>query len=196
MKNLIFLLLITTSLLSCKNGHNHVEEKIIKIDEQIASLKTTEEKKYFLNELYLSSQGKVEEIDSLEKNFFKNHTNVYKLRHELDSLRSYNAYKAEKYLELYAYPSDTITYTNNQYYALYFAFYHSGKVDALLKGLTYIQKEYDKGNLSSWHFLRYLTIIYYMDKTKFYQMDKMHNRDQLIQDILPEIEEIKRSRNL
>ena len=196
MKNSVLLLLFTSFLFCCKDGRNPIEETIKSIDEQIASLKTIDEQKHFLNQMYLSGQGIVEEIDSLEKNFFKNQADIYKLRRELDSSRGFNAYKAEKYLEVYSHPTDTIAYTKNEYHALYFAFLNSSKVDTMLRGLPIIQNEYENGQISSWHFLKYLTVIYYLDKTKFYQMDKSHTRDQLIQDILPEIEDIKKNRNL
>ncbi|HEX9827939.1 MAG TPA: hypothetical protein VGA80_15170 [Flavobacteriaceae bacterium] len=196
MKNFVFSLLVLTSFCCCKNNHSPFDKNIKNINKQINSLKTVNDKKHFLNELYLSSQGKVEEIDSLEKNIFKNHTEVYKLRHELDSMRAYNAYKSEKYLDLYPYPTDTITYTKNEFYALYFALLHSSRVNSLLKGLPYIKKQYEDGGLSGKYFLKYLNLIYYLDKTQFYQFNKKHALDQLIQDILPEIEEIKKNKNI
>jgi hypothetical protein len=73
---------------------------------------------------------------------------------------------------------------------------HSSRVNSLLNGLPYIKKQYEDGGLSGKYFLKYLNLIYYLDKTQFYQFNKKHALDQLIQDILPEIEEIKKNKNI
>lgn len=196
MKNIISLLFILLIFFSCKKEINQLESELTEIDTSVNSLKTIKNQKLFLDNLYDDSQGKVEEVEELKKNYFPNRSKIFKIRKELDSTRRFTAYKAEKYLELYDYPTDTVTYSKKEYYALFFAVLNSNNSNFQIKSLSYIEKQYSKGYIPDNYFFEYLYNIYYLDKGSFYLFDKKQPLDITISELLNEVIDIKKNRNL
>ena len=154
------------------------------IDLEINNTNSIEQQKQVLAKIFENSQKVVEEIDSLEKNFFKNRGKVQEWRIKRDSLAKINNYRVEEYLNKFPYPSSE-KFSKEETLAIYYAIVNDFQKNGQLKYFQILEKAYQDGNISKHHYFNYLYKLYYLVYGKLYRFDKRHSIEEMIVDITP-----------
>lgn len=192
MKNWLLLSLIIL-IVSCNSSNKNKTPNYVRdIKNEIRSLSNEQEHQLFLDKLYHNSEGKEQKINQLRQNFFKNRVEISKLQKEIDSLRIINSIKVNYYIDEYGYPSSAEIYTKNQFLAIYYSLLYCNSSKIQLEHYQTIKKLYQDNKLNKHYFLTYLSRTYYNKKNMFYSFKNKKNIKTMIDEIIPEIENLRK----
>ncbi|HMC00725.1 MAG TPA: hypothetical protein VKN14_06790 [Flavobacteriaceae bacterium] len=183
MKKIFLIIIYFIVLISCSKKDAFEKE----IDKEFKQVKVLEDKKAFLQKIYNDSQALLLQKKELEKNFFRNKDSIRLIEKIIDSNRVKNFYRSKKYINKYNYPGDSLLFSENERLSIYYAILDQKKLKIHLAFLPIFKNVYSRGVINKYEYLDFLFKIYYLKNASFFQYDKRHSIEEIIEDIEPEI---------
>lgn len=187
-KYFLYIVVLSFILVSCSKKENYQTS----IDSEIKTIKSIDDQKNYLLKIYDDSQGIDTRIKELEKSFFKNRKEITILRKKKDSLVFINRYRIKNYLNKFKYPKEN-DFDDNEKLAIFFGVYSDISKKEQLKYSDLFEELYRDSIIPKYNYLSYLTKLYYLEHTSFFPLNKKHSINEMIEDISPEIEKIKKN---
>ncbi|WP_378180951.1 hypothetical protein [Aquimarina sp. SS2-1] len=179
MNKILLGLIITLTITSC-NQKDKIKEELI---QEIASLKTDEQKRLFLEEIYEKDQQTRKDVTEVEIKFgFESNERKEALLKAMKDDAS-NLKKIELYLEKYVYPS-IAKQGERATRAPYIVIHHSGTIETKNKYFDYLYKAYKSGDLNPGSFSFYLERLHRMKFGKRFTLPNPYREKQLIDSLI------------
>ncbi|MFD2563837.1 hypothetical protein [Aquimarina rubra] len=179
MNKILLGLIIILMITSC-NQKYEIKEEVI---QEIASLKTDEQKRFFLEEIYKKDQQTRKDVTAIEVKYGYDSKEGKEAMLKAMKDDASNLKKIELYLEKYGYPS-IAKHGERATRAPYIVIHHSGTIETKNKYFDYLYKAYKSGDLNPGSFSFYLERLHRMKFGKRFTLPNPYREEQLIDSLI------------